>query len=123
MQILPLTPSVPHERFNTVLNGTPYTFEVRWNASANGRRGAWFLDAFEADLTPIFRGAKIVLGTYIGRWKNHPLTRDGALVAIDTTRAGRDAGLDDLGTRVQVWYFTSTEIVFGLREARERAER
>jgi hypothetical protein len=111
MVILPFEPSIPNYRFGTTIDSTPYILDVRWNARSN----AWFLDVFEVDEVPIFRGAKIVLGTYLGRRANHPLVRRGVLLAVDTSGAGLDAGLDDLGTRVQVRWYPQSEIAGGAR--------
>lgn len=106
MQILPFTSTDPNYEVTTSINNATYILGVRWN----DRDGAWYLDVFQADRTPIFRGVKIVLGTYLGRGFNHPLVRDGALVAIDTSGARRDAVVDDLGTRVIVAWIPVGEI-------------
>lgn len=104
---LPLVPSIPNYRMGTTLNGSQYILDVRWN----GRDGAWYLDILEQDETPIVNGVKIVLGCYLARRCSHPLFREGVLVAIDTAGTRTDAGIDDLGTRVVVRYFTIEEVV------------
>lgn len=110
MQKLPLVPSLPHYTFNTVLGDTAYNFEIRWN----GRDAAWYMSVFEQDETPIFVNAKIVLGANIGRKANHPLVLTGVFLAIDTEKTGIDATLDDLGSRIQVRYYTDFDILAGI---------
>lgn len=115
MVILPLVPSVAHSDFTTTIAGETYRFEQRWNARDNDGAGAWYLDAFAIDETPVFRGVKIVLGTFLARHANHPLTRDGVLIAFDRSDARADAAFDDLGTRVIVVWMTQIELVAAMR--------
>lgn len=98
--ILPLQPSVGNYRFSTTITDVTYIFDVRWNS----RDVAWYMDVYEANLTPIIYGIKIVLGVYLGRCSRHRLFRQGVMVAVDTTSQGREATFDDLGTRVEVKY-------------------
>lgn len=106
MQILPLVPSVTEYTFDTVLDDLPYFFRVAWNT----RDEAWYLDIYDGgDRTPIAYGVKVVLGTNLGRTHDHPLTRQGLLVAIDRSGENRDATLDDLGERVIVMHVTQAE--------------
>jgi hypothetical protein len=106
--ILPFRPSVGNYRFSAVLASTEYLFDVRWNSRAR----AFYFDVREADETAIVLGIKAVLGVYYGRRANHPLFRQGALVARIPHGAARgEATFDDLGARVQVWYFTRDEVV------------
>lgn len=107
MIILPFVPSVPAYDFSVDIDGVSYTFDVRWNSRAR----AWYFDVLESDGTPIARGIKVVLGAYLGRGRLHDLFRLGVIVAHDTTRDGRDATLDDLGTRVEVLYVPVDELI------------
>ena len=111
-QIVPLSPSLPWYRLNTSLDGkdgpvTPYIFDVRWNE----RDQAWYFDLLDGSETIIASGLKIVLGAYIGRTTQHAFFKTGALVAIDTTGQGLDAGFDDLGTRVKLFRLTLPDII------------
>lgn len=103
--VLSIIPAEPIQRFSAVLNGTTYGFRVRWN----DRESRWYMDVYEADGTPIKVGIAIVLGAYLGRGSTHDLFMSGIFVARDTTRQLAEAGFDDLGTRVEVWYFTRDE--------------
>lgn len=102
---LPFVPSTP-ARFTTQLLGREIAIEQRWNESDQ----AWYFDMFEADDTPIVRGIKITLGTFMARWSDHPIFVRGAIMAQDTTRERDEAGYDDLGVRVKVWYVSDAEL-------------
>lgn len=106
MIVLPFVPSVPFYRFATVINDQNYNLDVKWNA----RDSAWYFDISTETDTVIRRGIKVVLGAYLGRVSTDPLFENGAIVALDTSGAQRDAGLDDIGTRVQVLYLTALEL-------------
>lgn len=105
--VLPFDASNPFYEFTTTINGASYRFNVRWN----GRDAAWYFDVYEIDDTPIANGIKIVLGCYLGRHTNHTLFRDGVIVAVDVSNSGKDAGIDDLGSRVQVMRLTLDEVL------------
>jgi len=104
---LPLIPSVPFYTFGVDLEDLTYLIEMRWN----GRDLAWYMSIMEEDETPIRMGIKVVLGTFLGRRSVNPLFPPGLLAAVDLTGQGQDATLDDLGTRVVVYYYTAEEIL------------
>lgn len=108
---IPFQPSIGLYRFGTPIDDSSYVFDVRWNS----RDAAWYFDVREADLTPIVYGVKIVLGTYLGRRKNHRLFRRGVMVATDTTGQGREATFDDLGARVVVRWIPQTDLLVLIR--------
>jgi hypothetical protein len=114
MQDIDITPgdawqeiTTPVDEGDGVIN--TYIFELKWNVWDS----SWYLSLYEADGTIIITGKRVVLGTYIGRRSRHPLLRKGVLVAVDTTRTGTEATLDDLGTRVKLRYFTTQEVMVG----------
>lgn len=105
---IPLRASLANYEFNTTINEVTYAFSMRWNA----RDSAWYMDILEVDQTPVVYGVKIVLGTYLGRTTNHPLFRSGVMTVTDTTGVGREAGFDDIGSRVVVQWYSNAEVVF-----------
>lgn len=105
--ILPFIPSDPHYDFETTIEDVPYSFEVRWNE----RDLAWYFDISESDGTAVARGLKIVIGSYPGRYSTHELFQRGVFSIIDTSGEYEDAAFDDLGTRVQVRYYTTEGLV------------
>lgn len=88
-----------------MLDGTAYVFDVRWNT----RAAQWAVDISEEDGTMVVRGAVIALGAILGRTSTHLLLRSGIIVARDTSRENVEPTLDDLGTRVQIYFFTRDE--------------
>lgn len=106
--ILQFRPSISPYKFSAVLQDQEYSFDrVRWNS----RDAAWYFDLLELDGTRIAIGTKIVLGAYMCRRSNHPLFKNGALVARPANNDRSNPTFDDLGVRVQVWYFTREEVV------------
>lgn len=105
-QVLPFQPSIPSYRVGTVINGTPYIFDVRWNA----RDAAWYFDLYDKDEVAIVMGVKVVLGAGLGSRVRDDRYPAGLVVAIDVTGAGADATIDDIGKRVLVVHFTPEDI-------------
>lgn len=103
---LPFFPSVPLYQVSTTLEGVQYVFDVRWN----GRARAWYFDISTEDGSVIQRAVKVVLGAPLAKRVADARMPPGVLFAIDTTDTGTEAGLNDLGTRVQVQYYTLDEI-------------
>lgn len=105
--ILPLQPSVGNYQFRSILAGVEYRFLAQWNR----REQAAYLTIREADNRLIAASLKVVLGVYIGRVVKHTLFRNGALVCrIPRGDDRREPQFDDLGSRVEVWYFTREEM-------------
>lgn len=96
-----------HYDFTTTLGDVQFGFEVRWNS----RDEAWYLDMYDADGVEMVMGMKIVLGTYLGRRSVHPWFAENVLAVIDTTLEERDAGFDDLGTRIQVRHWPVADLI------------
>lgn len=112
MQILPLSArgDSPYFRMGITLDyGVPFIFDFRWNT----RGSAWYMSVFEDDGTPIASSLRVVLGMYLGRRVLHPLFRRGVFVAVDLSGQGLDAGLDDLGSRIQVRRYLAQEVIQG----------
>lgn len=105
--IIPLVAADPTYRFATNIGTANYIFYVRWNS----RDAAWYFDLLEQDGTVIVQSVKIVLGAPLARATTHALFDAGVLVARDTTKSGLEPTIDDLGTRVQLWYLTRAEMV------------
>lgn len=103
-QQLPLTAEFPNYRVATTLAGSVYLLDVRWNA----RDAAWYMDILADDETVLAAGIKIVLGSLLGGRYTSPRLPAGILMACDLAGTGVDAGVDDLGARVAV-YFTPIE--------------
>jgi hypothetical protein len=99
-------PTTPHYRFGTVIDGVQYIIDARWN----GRDGAWYFDLLLSDETIILSGIKIVLGALLGSRSANASAPAGYFFAGDSSGDNRDAGLDDLGHRVFVYFYTDAEM-------------
>jgi len=104
---IPLVPSVPFYRIGVTLNDTRYLMDVRWNV----RDSAWYMDLYESDETPIAYGLKLVIGVYIGRRVKHSLFQNGAFLVKSLDGSGLDMGFDDVGTRAELRYYTSYDLI------------
>lgn len=106
-QELPFIPTTPHYQVGTTLDGVQFVFDLRWNA----RDEAWYMDILAEDESVIRTGVKVVLGTLLGGRSALPGFPAGGLFATDLTRQGIEPGLDDLGTRVRVYFMTEAELL------------
>lgn len=100
----------PLFRLPTSLGDDPVILDFRWNSSANGRRGCWYMDVLDQDAKPIAQGVKLLLGVNLCRTYTHEIIARNLLRLVDTSRQGREATLDDLGTRVVLLNFPLSEL-------------
>lgn len=99
---LPLSAD-PAQSFTCQLGGVKYFFDVRYNS----RNGVWTFDlSDDATRTPILSGVAIVLGVDLLEPYNLGI---GRLLAVDGEGRGRDAGADDLGSRVTLNWISPDE--------------
>lgn len=105
-QLIPLIPSEAFYSFSTTLDGVDYQFDVRWNA----RDAAWYFDILTVDQVMIRAGNKIALGSSPGGRSASENFPEGLFLVLDTSGAGIDASYEDLGTRVQMYFYTAAEI-------------
>lgn len=121
---IPFQPSIPFANFTVSLSGIQYVIDQAWNPrdqalDANGvptSDGAWYFDVSDEQGNPIRVGIKIVLGAILAQKTVDPRWPFGVFIAQDTSGQGKEAGLDDIGTRVVVWFYTAAEIaqIWGL---------
>lgn len=115
-QIIPFDTSVPHQSLALELGGYQTIVELRWNqrdVSESSPSGAWYLDILEIDATPILKSVKLVIGVKLGPRSTHPLLRNRAILVIPLTDYGDEIGFDDIGTKVNVSYFTELDLQLG----------
>lgn len=106
---LPLAPSNPHYGFSIDLAGVTYNLGLRWNA----RDSAWYMDVADADGRMVAAGLKLVIGQMVGaRHVSVPNFPRGIFIVGDSSGRRLDAGLDDLGARVRVAFYSYTDMVF-----------
>ncbi len=103
---LDFVPSTAFYRFGSVLDGTPYIFDVYWN----GRDGAWYFTLLDEFEDPIVSGVKVMLSVLLGSRTSDARFPSGGFIATDTAKDGLEATYDDLGTRVVVYYLTEDEL-------------
>jgi hypothetical protein len=111
MSELPIDAVEKNYQVTTVLEGDTFTFVVRWNAGRPPELpGAWFFDLYDVDGVIILAGVRIVLGTIFGRRSVDPRMPNGAIIASDTSGNDEEAGRDDLGSRVRLYYIPAADL-------------
>lgn len=100
---LPLTSDVS-QQFTCQLGENKLQFDVRFN----DRQGVWLMAVTDVVTdTKLVDGVAILLGTEL----LHPFNLSlGYLVAIDEDGTNKDAGADDLGSRVNVYWVSADEV-------------
>ncbi len=92
------------QTFSVQLGSVKYQF----SANFNERASAWYLDiADPTTLAPIVSNVAIVLGANLLAPFNLGI---GSLIANNEDASLLDAGPDDLGTRVKVYWFSPDEV-------------
>lgn len=104
---LPLTPSEPNYRVGTTLSDNVYLLNVRWNA----REECWYLDVLTEAEIMIRAGIKVTLGVLLGARVTDTAFPPGVFIAVDQSNSGVDPGFDELGDRVQIYYYDFQEFV------------
>lgn len=106
---IPLRNDLPRFDFQIDLEGTTYTLDFVWNF----RGEYWSMSLLDADGLPLVYGIAFLIGTALG--KRHPGEGmpPGILEVLDTSGQQRDAGLNDLGSRVILLYHSAAELAAG----------
>lgn len=97
--------SDPAQDFTIQLGDTKFRIEAKYN----DRSGIWTLDIYDAQTQAlIIASMPIVIGQDLLEPYNFGI---GSILCVDTTGQGLDAGPDDLGDRVKVYWFSPDEVI------------
>ena len=97
---LPLSSEFPKFRFTTELDNETFIFSFRLNERMN----RWIMNIFDATEIPLIMGLPVLLGTvFYDQFKNPALPK-GLLFAINPESANVEAGSEDLGKSVFIFY-------------------
>ncbi len=110
--VLPCKPSIGIYLVGTTLLGDDYTLKFAWNEREDGDIGAWRMSIYDANNTTIAAGIKVVLGAFLASHVDHPLFRNGVLIAVDLSGQEQDPGFNDLGARVVIQYVPVMELIY-----------
>jgi hypothetical protein len=109
-QVIPTGDGVtPFFDVQVTLEDVTYTLELRWNV----RSSAWYMNVLDAEgVTMLQAGIKLVADWMLASY-SVGAQPPGAFVARDTSGQGIDPTLEDLGTRVQLLYFSTEDLTSG----------
>jgi hypothetical protein len=113
MAIIIPTRSDPRYQIEVELAGANYLFDFEWNDRAE----SWFFDVSDQSYTKLLSGVRIVVGFPLWTRYRNPRLPSGDLSAVDTSGAGLDPKLEDLGDRVLLVYTPIDEIPEKLKVA------
>jgi uncharacterized protein DUF6983 len=88
------------------LDDVIFTLRFRWNR----RLGLWFMDVADEDGGIIQASIAVVIDFPLGARMRDSRWVGGFFLAVDTSTAHTDAGVTDLGDRVQLLYFQASEL-------------
>jgi hypothetical protein len=94
------TDGYPNFDLDQSLDGAVYLMTFRWNE----RESKWYMTLADDTGDPIFAGVKVVADRVISFRTADARMPPGDITTIDTSGAGLDPGLDDLGNRVKLVY-------------------
>jgi hypothetical protein len=94
----------PAQVFTIQLGDAKFVFDSKYN----DRSGVWTLDLYDAATKALIVAS---LPLVIGQDLLEPYNFDmGSILCVDTTGQGMDAGPDELGDRVKVYWFSADEV-------------
>jgi hypothetical protein len=98
--VLPIEPGEPSFTVEVELSGRLYTLGFDYNT----RLAAWSMSIFDASLSPIVQGVRVVADAGLLDIFVDERLPPGQILAVDTSEKGIDPGEDDLGDRVILVY-------------------
>lgn len=106
MIAVPLRSDLPNYDLQILLDGVTYTLDLSFNVRLN----AWFMNVLdEAAQNVLVAGLRLTCGASIGaKITGRPFP--GFFVVLDTTGAGVDPGISDLGKRVRLEYVEAADL-------------
>ncbi len=97
--------SDPAQKFTSQLGDAKYTIEAKYN----DRSGVWTFDLYDgASQQLMVASVPMVLGQDLLEPYNFGI---GSILCVDANGTGIDAGPDDLGDRVKVYWFSADEVI------------
>lgn len=111
-KVIPLRSDLPYFDIQVSLEDITYTLVFRFNT----RERSWYMDIHSEAGEFIALSIKVVIDAPLAKRSQNPLLPPGVFIAEDTSSARMDPSYDpviqrgDLGDRVLLLYFESTEL-------------
>lgn len=103
---IPLPTGIPHFALSVELDRETFKLSFRWNA----RAAAWFMAIDTPEGSPIQGSKRLAVDFPLNVRSRDARRPAGNLVAVDTSDKQLEAGLEDLGGRVQLLYYVAGEL-------------
>jgi hypothetical protein len=98
--------SSPSYTFRTDLDEAEYKITMRYA----DRLGVWLMDLHDANDEAIYLGASCLLNVRLLKGNTHVSRPPGDLLFVSTSPDGKEAGADDMGSRVVLVYLSADEV-------------
>lgn len=106
--LVPLVAEGPFFGFSVELEGITYRLSFRWN----DRPEQWVIDVLDGEGNALVQGVRGVIDVpLLQRFGPRDDLPPGWLMLLDSSGRGLDAALDDLGSRVELYYLTSDQVL------------
>lgn len=105
-RLIPCRTDLNHYSLSVALDGVTYGLEFRWNV----REGSWYMFISDELGAPVLGGVKVVCRAPLAGRSVNPARPPGYFVAQDTDGSGASPGVDELGGRVRLLYFSPAEL-------------
>lgn len=97
---------LPYYSQRVTLEGSTYNIILKWNE----RDSVWYMSLLTDENVPLMSGVKVVSDFPLNRREASSDGPPGLFVAYDTSEEGIDAGFEELGERVLLFYYTQEEV-------------
>lgn len=104
---IPLRTDLPHYAMQVTLDELPLTLEFRWNT----RESCWYMSCLNDDESEYyFVNSKVLPDWPIGRRRARVRKELGLFMAVDLNGEGIGPGVDELGGRIELVYYSRDEL-------------
>lgn len=106
-QLIPLEAEGSWFGLSVELEGRTFRLDFRWNS----RTEQWVIDVFDGGGQAIVQGVRGVINVpLLAKYGARDDLPAGVLMLIDSSGNDEDAGLADLGSRVELYYLPAAEV-------------
>jgi len=105
--VIPTRTDLANYSMQVDLEGVTYRFDFRFSE----REGFWYFDLLDVAGSMIRAGVKVVTGMSLTRLLRDTRRPPGELAVMDTTDQDREAGFEDLGEEILLFYADQADVL------------